>query len=71
MVNEGVLEARGSSPSEWTTTSDSLCRINVAVGLQQDLGIRLGGVALVLDLLEEVRQLRARLRTLAFQLPDW
>ncbi len=25
MVNEGVLEVRGSSPSEWTFTSDSLC----------------------------------------------
>jgi len=34
----------------------------MAFRLQHDLGINLAGVALVLDLLEEIEQLRSRLR---------
>ncbi len=71
MVNEGVLEVRGSSPSEWMFTSDSLCRINAVLRLQQDLGINLAGAALALELLDELRKLRTRLKTLAHNFPDW
>ncbi|MEE9157003.1 MAG: chaperone modulator CbpM, partial [Gammaproteobacteria bacterium] len=39
--------------------------------LQQDLGINLAGAALALDLLDELRKLRTRLKTLAHNFPDW
>jgi chaperone modulatory protein CbpM len=65
LVEEGVLVPVGREPRSWRFTSVQLRRASVALRLQQDLGVNLAGVALALDLLDELAQLRARLGTAA------
>lgn len=64
MVGEGMLEPLGSDPREWRFSARDLSRVRCAVRLQRDLGTNLAGAALALDLMEEMDQLRARLRIL-------
>lgn len=63
LVEEGILEPLGSQRDQWRFPGESLARANAARRLQHDLGLNLAGVALVLDLLEEIETLRARLRS--------
>jgi chaperone modulatory protein CbpM len=64
MVEEGVLEPSGSSPTAWRFPASNLRRLFVTVRLQRDLDLNLPGAALALDLLEEVQTLRRRLRAM-------
>jgi len=66
LVDEGVIEPSGIDKSHWCFSGISLQRIRTAKRLQQDLGINLAGVALALDLIEELQQLRTQLH----QRPD-
>ena len=61
-VNEGLLEPMGASPQEWRFTGDALRRAQLAWRLSHDLDINPPGVALALDLLDEIATLRARLQ---------
>jgi chaperone modulatory protein CbpM len=61
-VEEGVLSVVEIS-SEWRFTGDALRRARLAVRLQRDLELNLAGVALALDLIEELQQLRRELET--------
>ena len=65
LVNEGVIEPTGIDRSHWVFSGVSLHRILTAKRLQHDLGINLAGVALALELLDEMQQLRAQLYTLS------
>lgn len=58
MVQEGMVEPRGSSPKEWCFAGTAVKRVQVTVHLQRDLRVNLSGAALVLDLLEELEELR-------------
>ena len=62
LVNEGVLEPRGSDMEHWQFTGLSLYRVRTARRLQQDLGVNVEGIAVVLELMEEIRELRSSLR---------
>jgi len=64
LVDEGLLEPTGAAQSHWYFTGFSLYRVRRAQRLQQDLGLNLAGVALALDLLDEVEQLRAQINHL-------
>ncbi|MCG2634640.1 MAG: chaperone modulator CbpM [Gammaproteobacteria bacterium] len=64
LVEEGLIEPLGREPTEWRFTSISVRRVHRAERLQRDLGVNLAGAALVLDLLDELEQLRIRLRRL-------
>jgi chaperone modulatory protein CbpM len=70
MVHEGVLEPQGKSPEQWYFTGQDLVRLRRAMRLQRDLDVNLPGVALAIDLLEELDDLRARIRMLERHLPD-
>ncbi len=61
LVEEGILEPVSSEGGQWRFTGTSLQRAQTALRLQNDLGINLAGVALVLDLLDEIRTLEAKL----------
>ena len=61
MVEEGVVEPQGTLPQEWCFGGASVRRVQIALRLQRDLRVNLPGIALALDLLEELEQLR-RLR---------
>ena len=60
-VEEGVLNAV-EYHSEWHFTGASLRRARLAVRLERDLELNLAGVALALDLMEELQQLRRELQ---------
>ena len=60
-VEEGVLQVIEINTSEWRFSGDALRRARLALRLERDLEINLAGVALVLDLMEELRQLRREL----------
>ena len=59
-VEEGVLSVVNVS-SEWRFTGDALRRARLAVRLERDLELNLAGVALAIELLEELAQLRREL----------
>jgi chaperone modulatory protein CbpM len=61
-VFEGVLEPVGDSPQDWTFSGESLRRARLALRLSRDLEINPPGVALALDLLDEIAALRARMQ---------
>lgn len=62
LVEEGVLEPVGSTPENWYFTGAALTRARTALRLERDLGLESAGIALVLELLDEIAELRARLR---------
>ena len=64
LVEEGALEPVGYEQSRWRFTGTSLQRAHTAMRLQRDLGVNLAGIALALDLLDELDKMRARLRRL-------
>jgi len=64
LVEEGVIEPLGREPARWRFRAVSVQRVRCVRRLEQDLGVNVAGAALVLDLLDELEQLRARLRRL-------
>ena len=64
MVSEGMLQPQGDDPRHWRFSAVDLARVRTAVRLQRDLGTNLAGAALALELIEEMQDLRARLRLL-------
>jgi chaperone modulatory protein CbpM len=64
LVEEGALQPVGHDPSQWQFTGTSLLRAHTAMRLQRDLGLNLAGIALALDLLDEMETMRARLQRL-------
>jgi chaperone modulatory protein CbpM len=60
-VSEGVLSPAGASPEDWRFSGNSLRRAKTAARLMHDLELNLPGVALALNLLEELDQLRSQL----------
>ena len=61
LVDEGFIEPSGLEKSHWCFSGVSIRRVQKAKRLQHDLGINLAGVALALDLIDEMEFLRARL----------
>jgi|ERR1017187_224229 chaperone modulatory protein CbpM len=61
-VSEGVLQPIGASREQWRFSGPSLRRMRVAMRLSRDLEINSPGVALALDLLDEIEALETRLR---------
>lgn len=66
LVEEGVLEPVEAKmfrlqQTQWRFSVNSLQRAHTAISLQRDLGINIAGVALALDLLEEIEKLESRL----------
>ncbi|RFA30531.1 hypothetical protein CAI21_05655 [Alkalilimnicola ehrlichii] len=58
LVDEGVVAPEGAGPEEWHFHGEHLRRVQVAVRLGEDLGVNLPGVALALELLDELEALR-------------
>jgi chaperone modulatory protein CbpM len=59
MVEEGVVEPHhGATPAEWHFGGTCIKRVQITLHLQRDLRVNLAGAALVLDLLEELQELR-------------
>ena len=54
LVEEGVLEPIGHEQAHWRFSGTSLQRAHTARRLQHDLEIDLAGIALALDLMDEM-----------------
>ncbi len=61
LVEEGVIEPPKYSQTQWCFGGESLSRVLVAMRLQRDLDINLAGIALSLDLLDEIKRLKSQL----------
>ena len=57
-VYEGILNPHGNSPDDWRFSGDTLQRAKKALRLSRDLEINTPGVAMVLDLLDEISRLK-------------
>ncbi len=62
LVEHGIVDATGQRADEWRFTEVAVVRIAKARRLGRDLDLNLPGIALALDLLEEIEGLRARIR---------
>jgi chaperone modulatory protein CbpM len=60
-VEEGVLKVI-EVRSQWHFSGDALRRARLAVRLERDLELNLAGVALAVELIEELEQLRRQLK---------
>lgn len=63
-VEYGVVEPKGHLPKEWHFSSYDLNRIRCARRLQDDLHVNLEALGLVLDLIEELHELRDKMKRL-------
>ena len=61
-VEEGVLNVVEVAAAEWHFTGATLRRARLALRLERDLEINLAGVALALELMEELERLRRELQ---------
>ena len=61
-VEEGVLNVVEINTTEWHFTGAALRRTRLALRLERDLELNLAGVALALELMEELEHLRRELK---------
>jgi chaperone modulatory protein CbpM len=61
-VEEGVLNVVEINTTEWHFTGAALRRARLALRLERDLELNLAGVALALELMEEIGRLRRQLQ---------
>ncbi|MFA5924216.1 MAG: chaperone modulator CbpM [Methylococcaceae bacterium] len=64
LVEESIIEPQGEDIRLWRFSGASLVRARSALRLHRDLGVNLAGIALALDLIEELESLRAHMKTL-------
>jgi chaperone modulatory protein CbpM len=62
LVDEGIAEPNSREESPWRFTGPALPLIARAIRLQRDLGLNPAGVAFAIELLNEIEQLRNRLK---------
>jgi chaperone modulatory protein CbpM len=61
-VEEGIVEPEGTERSSWRFSYSSVITVNRAKRLESALGLNPAGVALALDLLEQIENLKRRLK---------
>ncbi|MDA3919598.1 MAG: MerR family transcriptional regulator [Salinisphaera sp.] len=64
LVDEGVLEPLKIDETHFQFTARHMRRLHTARRLQRDLGLDIAGIALALELMDEIRELRNRLQAL-------
>ena len=61
LVEHGIIEPQNQQP--WIFTSHTVTRVQKAVRLHDDLAINWAGISLVLELLDEINDLRGTVAT--------
>ena len=64
IVEYGIVEPRGDSPENWRFNAAMIAEIHKALRLHDDLDIDWAGIALAIDLIDEVERLRESNRAL-------
>jgi chaperone modulatory protein CbpM len=67
LVDEGILEVAASDAGHWQFTGAALRRAQIALRLHRDLEVNLAGVALALELMEEIRRLQRNLQRIGHE----
>ena len=62
LVEYGAIEPVGQNKADWTFTHLTIVRVAKAKRLQRDLALDISGLALALELLDEIDGLRLRLK---------
>jgi chaperone modulatory protein CbpM len=62
IVEHGVIEPISGDQTTWKFTTISAVRAAKARRLERDLDLNVPGIAVVLDLLDEIERLKARLK---------
>jgi chaperone modulatory protein CbpM len=62
LVQESIIEPQGDEIHRWRFSGTCVVRVRSALRLQRDLGVNLAGIALALDLMEELEDLRSQLK---------
>lgn len=62
LVDEGILVPINDGPEHWRFAGAELRRARLALRLKRELELHVSGLALVIDLLDQIDGLRARLR---------
>ncbi|SEQ57037.1 chaperone modulatory protein CbpM [Amphritea atlantica] len=68
IIEQGIVEPVGDSPGEWLFSPAMLVLTKKAVRLHRDLDVNWAGIALAIELLNEVEQLREQNRYLQSRL---
>jgi chaperone modulatory protein CbpM len=61
LVEECIIEPQGETIDCWRFSGSSLRRVRSSLRLERDLGVNLAGIALALDLLEEIENLHTQI----------
>ncbi|OGT53930.1 MAG: hypothetical protein A3F17_02910 [Gammaproteobacteria bacterium RIFCSPHIGHO2_12_FULL_41_15] len=61
LIEQELIQPRGHNQSNWQFDALSLKRSRIAVSFHNDLQLNLQGIALALDLLEQIETMRAEL----------
>lgn len=64
MVEYQLIQPKGDQPKNWKFDSLCLRRAKIAASFYRDLEINLSGIALALDLLEQIDDMQSRIDTL-------
>lgn len=60
MIEEGMIRPEGKMPENWQFTFIDFKRVRLAIHLKRDLRVNIPGAALVIELLEELEELRGK-----------
>lgn len=64
MIEQGLFDVQSTNEQQLTLTQKDLQKMESAFRLHKDLGVNLEGVALALELLDELERLRTELKIL-------
>ncbi|WP_333878043.1 chaperone modulator CbpM [Methylobacter sp.] len=62
LVEESIIEPQGDEIQVWRFSGGCLIRVRSALRLHHDLGVNLAGIALALDLMDELENMRTQLK---------
>ena len=65
LVDYGAIDPVGTDQARWQFAGIAVVRVQRARRLERDLGLNLPGVALALDLLDQIDELRSQLKARA------
>jgi len=62
LVELELISPQGDSPTAWRFDSVCITRARKAVSFHHDLGVNFNGIALAMDLLDQIEQLESQLQ---------
>lgn len=63
LIEYGVIEPRGFTYETWRFDASHLRRIRTAAHLHRDLEVNIAGAAIILDLLDEMEEMKSELES--------